>query len=476
MFNQFYPVYVIGRREVRDQFRDWRIVTPLVLLTLIFPVLMQFVARQMVNYVTQQGGGDILFERLFPFLLMVVGFFPVTISLVIALESFAGETERHSIEPLLDTPLEDWQLYLGKLIAGFFASVSASYFGTLIYIIGLKIVVDWLPPTELLVIIMILAFVQALVMVSGAIVVSTQTTSVRAANLLSSFIIVPMALLLQAESAIMFLASYTALWWIILGQIVIAGLLVRTGLAHFNREDLLGRELDSLNLKSSFRNFKKNVVGNAKNIRDWYRLEVWPAFWRLRLPVLFMIPLLIVGFYYGIHMANNLGSSDDMLDWMQLLMDPRIFENLSSGGIATLLTVFLIWMNNLKTVIIVLLLSIFTFGVAGVLALLATPFVLGLITGLAALAGISPWLLSQAYFLPHGIFEVPAIIIAGAAVLRLGTTMVTPGKDKSISQAWGLALADWTKVNVGIVTPLFLVAAFVEVFVTPRIAMLLMSG
>ena len=64
----------------------------------------------------------------------------------------------------------------------------------------------WRPPTMLVVQIMLLTTAQALVMVTGAVVVSSQTTSTRAANLLASFIIIPMALLIQGESAIMFLA------------------------------------------------------------------------------------------------------------------------------------------------------------------------------------------------------------------------------------------------------------------------------
>jgi hypothetical protein len=91
-----------------------------------------------------------------------------------------------------------------------------------------------------------LATVQAR-MVSGAVVVSTQTTSVRAANLLASFIVVPMALLIQGESIIMFWARYDTLWGVIAAQVVIAALLVRMGVANFNREELLGRELDTLN-------------------------------------------------------------------------------------------------------------------------------------------------------------------------------------------------------------------------------------
>ena len=101
MFASLRPVWIITRREVRDQFRDWRILFPILVLTLFFPLLMNITAGQLVNFVQRYGGQDIVYQRLIPFLLMVVGFFPITVSLVISLESFAGETERHSIEPLL---------------------------------------------------------------------------------------------------------------------------------------------------------------------------------------------------------------------------------------------------------------------------------------------------------------------------------------------------------------------------------------
>ena len=110
------PVMVIARREIRDQFRDWRIIFPIVFLTIFFPFLMNYTAQRMLGFV-QEYGATIVGERMVPFLLMIVGFFPTSTSLVIALESFVGEKERASIEPLLSSPIKDWQLYLGKLIS-----------------------------------------------------------------------------------------------------------------------------------------------------------------------------------------------------------------------------------------------------------------------------------------------------------------------------------------------------------------------
>jgi len=42
---------IITRREMRDQLRDWRIIAPVVVLTLFFPLLMNFTAGQAVAFV-----------------------------------------------------------------------------------------------------------------------------------------------------------------------------------------------------------------------------------------------------------------------------------------------------------------------------------------------------------------------------------------------------------------------------------------
>jgi len=75
-FEKLYPVFIITRREVRDQMRDWRIVIPVIALALISPLLMNFTARQVMNFV-QTYGASLVGDRLIPFLLMAVGFFPI---------------------------------------------------------------------------------------------------------------------------------------------------------------------------------------------------------------------------------------------------------------------------------------------------------------------------------------------------------------------------------------------------------------
>jgi uncharacterized membrane protein SpoIIM required for sporulation/ABC-type transport system involved in multi-copper enzyme maturation permease subunit len=470
MFASLRPVWVITRREVRDQFRDWRILFPILVLTLFFPLLMNITAGELVNFVQRYGGQDIVYQRLIPFLLMVVGFFPITVSLVISLESFAGETERHSIEPLLGSPLADWQLYMGKLVACIIPALLASYMGVTVYLIGLQIQrLYWNAPTVLIIQILILTAVQSLVMVSGAVIVSTQTTSVRAANLLSSFIIIPMALLMQVEAVIMFWGEYDVLWLAILAQIVIAILLIRAGTAHFSREELLGQNTDILNLRWAWRTLKTAFKGQAHSIGDWYRQEVSRALRQLAVPIPLMTAFLAVAVAVGVRLAADIElESSGMRPYLESLATSS-GEAVPAVGILTVLGVLLLWLFNLRSIIASVFLGLFSFGILGVLALMVTFIVLGFIAALVPQVGLSWWLYIEARILPHGLVEIPAIILAGAAILRMGVVMITPEQERTVGEVWLSALGDWAKVTLGVVLPLFLISAFLETFLTPQI-------
>src|SRR5215207_4019778 len=106
-------IWMVARREFIDQFRDWRIIVPMFVLVTLFPFIADDTTRQAVNFMNRFGGGLIL-DNLIPFVVLVIGFFPLSFTLVVALESFVGEKERGTIEPLLSSPLEDNHLYLGN--------------------------------------------------------------------------------------------------------------------------------------------------------------------------------------------------------------------------------------------------------------------------------------------------------------------------------------------------------------------------
>lgn len=470
---QLRPALVITRREVRDQLRDWRIVMPIIILTVFFPWLMNYTARQAANFV-ESYGAPVVAARLIPFLLMIVGFFPVSISLVIALESFVGEKERHSIEPLLTSPLSDWQLYLGKLLAAVLPPLLASYLGIAVYLVSINRQMGWEPDMTLLVQILMLTTVQALVMVSGAVVISSQTTSVRAANLLASFIIIPMAMLIQGESVVMFWGRYTILWWVIAGLVVIAGLLVRSGLAHFSREELIGQELDTINIRWGWRVFTAEFSGGVNSPIRWYKGVVDLISGKMLLPISLATLSLLIGVWIGTNQAQVFALPAELLQVGNfeegIFKGPELINFYSISGVST------VWLHNIRTIILASLLGLFSFGVLGMIIMMLPLVVVGYFMASLTTIGLSPVLFFTAFVLPHGILEIPAIILAGAAILRLGATLATPAQGQGIGEAMLRSLADWFKVILGLVIPLLLGAAFLEVYLTPRIVELLLGG
>ena len=472
MLDSLRPAYWVTKREVRDQFRDWRITIPIMFLTAVFPFIMNFTANQLVGFVSRYGA-NLIAERLLPFFLLVVGFFPITVSLVIALESFVGEKERGSIEPLLTSPLEDWQLYIGKLVAVMVPPLFGSYLGIGVYLLSAYIKWDWTAPLDLLVLIFTLTMVQAFVMVSGAVVVSTQTTTIRSANLLASFIIIPIAFLIQGEAVVMFWGNYQTLWWAVFGLLIIAVLLTRTGISHFNREELLGRELDVLNIKWMWQVFKNQFIGEAISIRAWFRIEVKKTLKELRVSIFLALILLIGAVFIGVHLASEFVIPPDLIQLDGF--DFSVFEGTGDLSIISTNTAFTIWLHNIRAILLGVFLGIFSFGIFGILALMVPISLIGYSTVPIEQAGLSPFEFLAAFILPHGIFEIPAIILSTAVLLKLGAGLVASNKGKSIGEAMLSSLADWAKIMLGVIIPLLFLAAAMEAFVTPRLAIWLLT-
>lgn len=467
---------IITRREISDQFKDWRIIGPLIVLTVFFPGLMNFTARRSVEFV-ENYGAPIIGDRLIPFMLMVVGFFPISVSLVIALESFVGEKERQSIEPLLSSPLTNLQVYLGKLLAVMFPPLLASYLAIAVYLVGVYRQIDWFPDLVLLSQVLVLVTVQTLVMVSGAVVISSQTTSTRAANLLASFIIIPMSLLLVGESMIMFWAKYSGLWWAIMGQVVIAVLLIRTGITHFNREELLGRSMDTLNFRWAWRVLKNEFLVKAGSVSEWLKVNIRLSLKRLRLPILLSALALLAGAVLGAYQVTNFPISAEVFDY-QNLEEGVVggFERFGTIRFFSIQGAGTIFLHNLRVVFLASLLGVFSFGVLGILILMLPFVILGYLSAVAVQGGIPLGKFLLAFIIPHGVLEIPAIIISGAIILRLGATLVTPVPGRTIREAWLRSLAEWARIMLFIVLPLFLGAAFLEIYLTPRVAMRLLLG
>jgi uncharacterized membrane protein SpoIIM required for sporulation len=95
--------------------------------------------------------------------------------------------------------------------------------------------------------------------------------------------------------------------------------------------------------------------------------------------------------------------------------------------------------------------------------------IISFVTVQMAMAGNNPLLFIGTFVLPHGIVELPAAIIATAAAVRLGMSVVAPPPGMTVSQSWLQALAHFFKLFFLVVLPLLVVAAFIEVHVTPQL-------
>jgi uncharacterized membrane protein SpoIIM required for sporulation len=123
--------------------------------------------------------------------------------------------------------------------------------------------------------------------------------------------------------------------------------------------------------------------------------------------------------------------------------------------------------HNLRSTALILLAGLVSFGVLGVLVSIATPVSVGVVLGMRALLGDSPWLLAAVGLLPHGSLEIPALLLSAAAVLRIGVVLVTPQMGRSMGEVVLEVLADWAKIAVGLVVPFLALAALIEAYVTP---------
>jgi uncharacterized membrane protein SpoIIM required for sporulation/ABC-type transport system involved in multi-copper enzyme maturation permease subunit len=469
---------IVTRREVRDSFRDWRIMAPIFILTLVFPLLANGMTGLFTRFFESAGATPLL-ENFLPLLPMIVGFFPVSISLVIALETFVGEKERRSLEPLLSTPLTNSELYIGKTLAAMIPPLLASYTGIGIYLGGLIFgTQQWRPEPELIVQILFLTTTQALVMVTGAVVVSSQTTSTRASNLLASAIIIPVSMLVMLESYIMVTNNRYVLWYIVVGLIVADIMLFSMGARIFNREELLGRSIDEINLKWMWRLFRNQFRGGpqVRTVVDWYRQSVFPALRTLRTPVMVVIISMIGVFIGGYVIAQvrpdfqfplnattgRANLMDNFQRWFQL-----------GGGNSRLVLAAVL--QNGRVLLAATIMATFSFGVMGVI-FATIPFgILGFVFGQPALAsmGVGTFL---AAVIPHSLIEIPAILIATSAALRLGAVVTRPPEGKGVWEAWIQALADTVKIGIGVVLPLLILAGIVEVYITPRIVQMALGG
>jgi len=271
---------------------------------------------------------------------------------------------------------------------------------------------------------------------------------------------------------------------------------------HFKRESLLGREIDMLNLAWVWGTFRRAFTGadeppallrylqliwkrwrgkpaepltllaaarlDGQNLLRWYRVEVGSALRGMRVAFGLTLAMGLVGavlayLYVDARLPSTLLPPETLRDAMKTIRAVLIDDSV------TRITAGSLFWHNLRAELIIMALGAFSFGVLGLLVLLGNISLIGGVLAATKLVGLSPVMVFLAGILPHGILELPSVILAGSAVLYLGVRLVTPLEGKSIGETMIITLADVMKVFVAICIPLLLLAGLIEANLTPHL-------
>lgn len=126
--------------------------------------------------------------------------------------------------------------------------------------------------------------------------------------------------------------------------------------------------------------------------------------------------------------------------------------------------------NNLRIILLNPILAMLTLGLYPLLVVALPGVLLGMLAVQIEAAIPLKVLVGLLLILPHGVFEIPAILIGSALSLRLPLSLVRPVPSLSAGESAAWSAINVCKGYVFLVIPLIVIAAWTEVHVTGRIA------
>lgn len=430
---------IVAARDLRDAVSEVRLIAAMVALTLAIPIASGSGVRTLAAF----GGGTAVVNRLALVGAFFVVFIPASFSLVLALESFVGERERTTLEVLLSTPLREAEIYAGKVFAVLTVSLALCYSGLLVYCLVTFPGLGYFP-LSILIALALSTICQVAAMVAGAVIISLNARTMRAANVMASFIILPMSVVLQVEAALILVGRAEFLWGFALMMAVIAIVLVRMGFNGFSREALLARDTG---LGHPFRRALRAVERSFEGRPGFFRLV-----WARRVPLL----ISAAGFPLGAAAGYLAGSTNAIPSAVVGPVISSLIRSSGEGGAVD--NAIAIFAHNSLAVILALLLSVVTLGVTGFLLTFAPGFLVGFA------AALSSWTIALTGIVPNGLVEVPAAIIAGGLAIHLGATAIHMDPRGGWTARVLAAFADYVRALRWLV-PALAAAAALEAFV-----------
>jgi len=430
---------LVASRDLRDAVSELRLIVAMVGLTLAIPIASASGVRALAAF----GGGTAVVDRLSLVGAFFVVFIPASFSLVLALESFVGERERTTLEVLLSTPLREAEIYAGKVAAVLAVSLTLCYGGLIVYCLIAFPGLGYFP-LGILLALALSTICQVAAMVAGAVIISLNARTMRAANVMASFIILPMSIVLQVEAALILLGRADFLWAFALAMAVVAIVLLRMGFSGFSREALLARDVG---LRNPLRRARRAVRASFETRPGIFRL-----IWMRRTPML----LAAAGLPFGALAGYLAGASNAVPSAVMRPVLASLIRSTGEGGpINEVATVF---SHNVLAFLLVAVLAITTAGLSGFLLTFAPGFLLGFA------AALSSWTLALTGIVPNGIVEIPAAIIAGGLAIQLGAAAIHMDARGGWTDRVLAAFADYVRALRWLV-PALAVSAVLEVFI-----------
>src|SRR6266852_979357 len=432
-----HKVELVARRDLRDATSELRLVLAMVALTVAIPIGSAIGIRSLAYF----GGGTAVVNRLAVVGAFFVVFIPASFSLVLALEAFVGERERTTLEVLLSTPLKEAEIYVGKVAAVLVVSLGLCYGGLVVYCLAVFPGLGYFP-LAVLVALALSTICQVAAMVAGAVIISLIARTMRAANVMASFIILPMSIVLQVEAALILIGRPEFLWGFAALMIVLAAVLLRMGLAGFSREALLAREVG---LRKPLQRAMAAVrwsFGGRPGIVRLVCLRRWP------------VALAALGFAGGAGVGVLAGKTAAIPG---AVVKPVISSLISASAAATQSQEIIgIFGHNLLAFLLAGVLAVFTAGLSG----FALTFLPGFLLGYAA--ALSSWTVALGGIFPNGVVEIPAAIVAGGLVIQIGATAIHMEPEGGWTARVLAAFADYMR-SLRWIVPALALAAILEV-------------
>ena len=429
---------LVAARDLRDAAGDLRLTLAMVGLALAIPVASAAGIRALAYY---GGGVSSVVERLTAVGAFFVVFLPASFSLVLALESFVGERERSTLEVLLSTPLREVEIYAGKVGAVLAISLVLCYGALAVYCVAVFPGLGFFPGS-ILVSLALSTVCQVAAMVAGAVIVSANARTMRAANVMASFIILPMSVVLQLEAALILLGRGELLWGFAGLMALGAVVLLRMGLAGFSREGLLAREAGGGALRRALAGIRAAFAGRPGLLR-LLRRRLAP----IGIALLSLLAGCGTGYLAGATFAVPASVARPALG--------ALLKAASAPDPAALATGF--FLHNLAALLLAGVLAPVTVGLSG----FALDYLPGFLLGYAA--ALSSWSLALGGIFPNGLVEIPVALVAGGLLIEVGARVIHMRPEGGWAERVAAALADYLRALAWLV-PALAVAAVLEAY------------